>query len=329
MQVSGTAFRDVTNQAKRHRGAVSHPCHKQDANFVTSTQHASSVAAVPHGATILPPLQAQVNKRAAHATESSVSYCSDGTRSSQSAEVQRQARRLHRKRVARIVADQWKWFTKDRIKLHSAIRHHRRRLLLTAFLAFQRHTAHRQLEWRRAAIFNHRRQYLIQGKCLLVWHAHLAFSKNMQQMLRRAQLARHWRLQRACLTAWKGYRSYKAKRRRQHLQASFYNIFVLLSSAVHCWRSAAQASAIRQAKKRRAITFWAAKQYDLAFNCWVIALQAKQTSRQRKDQAISLHRQHLTQTVLRHWHTAAICMVAGRQAGAEALQVILCWGPHS
>lgn len=37
----------------------------------------------------------------------------------------RRARRHHRKEIARIVVDQWKWFARGRLQLVSAVRHYR------------------------------------------------------------------------------------------------------------------------------------------------------------------------------------------------------------
>lgn len=316
MEVSGTAFRDVTNATKRSRSHASQAIPKS---------HGHQSATSTHGNSQSPRQSSGVNTHILRqpAFQSPASSHSETTNSSQSPEVQRQARRLHRKRVAKIVVAQWIWFTKERIKLNPAIRHHKQRLMLSAFLALQRHAAHRQLEWRRAAIFNHRRQYLIQGKCLLLWHAQLAYSKRTQDMLRTAQMARRRRLLMTCLTAWKGYRAYKAESRRQHLQASFYNSFVLLSGTLNWWRIAAQLAAIKHAKKDRALSFWAVKQYNKVLKSWVLGVKAKQNCRQKKGQAVSFHKQQLAITVLRQWREAVLCILAARRSGSQALQVML------
>ena len=312
MEVSGSAFRDVTNATKRSRPQASHAILKTHGHSKTSTHsHNQSLGHSSRFSTHQPAFQSPASSH------------SETTRSSQSIEVQRHARRLHRKRVAKIVVDQWIWFTKERVKMHPAIRHHKHRLLLSAILALQRHVAHRQLEWRRAAIFNHRRQYLIQGKCLLLWHAQLAHSKRTQEMLRTAQMARRQRLMVTCLTAWKGYRAYKAERRRQHLQASFYNSFVLLSGTLNWWKAAAQLAVVKHAKRDRAVSFWAAQQYNKAFKSWVLGIKAKQDSRQKKVQAVSLNKQQVAVTVLWQWHEAVSCRLAARRAGSQALQVML------
>ena len=316
MEVSGSAFRDVTNATKRLRSQTSHAIPKRHGHQSTTSTH--SLNQCPdHGSDVNTHVSCQP------AFQSPASSQSETTKSSQSAEAQRHARRLHRKRVATIVVDQWIWFTKERVKTYPAIRHHKHRLMLSALLALQRHAAHRQLEWRRAAIFNHRRQYLIQGKCLLLWHAQLAYSKRAQEMLCTAQMARQQRVLVTCLTAWKGYRAYKAERRRQHLQASFYNSFVLLSNTLNWWRTAAQLAAVKYAKENRAISFWAVKQKNKVLESWVLGIKAKQDSRQKKVQAVSLHKQQLAIAVLRQWHQAVPCILAARRAGSQALQVML------
>lgn len=324
MEVSGTAFRDVTNATKRSRWQASHTTLKGLTHRSISVIHASNQASRTDR---LEPsaLDTVVRTHAAHqqGLQSPASSLDGVTRSSQSAEVQRHARRLHRKRVAQIVVDQWKWFTKERVRMYPAIRHHKHRLMLSAFLGLHRHAAHRQLEWRRAAIFNHRRQYINQGKCLLLWHAQLAHSKKMQQMLHKALAARQRHLQMTCLTAWRSYRAYKAERRRQHLQASFYNSFVLLLGALNQWRTAAQLATVKHAKKDRAKSLWAAHQYDKAWQSWLMGIQAKQDIRRKTAQAVSLHKQHLLLAALRQWHVAVACMLKARQAASQALQVML------
>lgn len=324
MEVSGTAFRDVTNATKQSRLQASRATLKEQTHQSAPAihqRHQISGTDIPDPAALSAGVSTHIGQQ--HGFHSPAAVRSEIMRSSQSAEVQRQARRLHRKRVARIVVDQWKWFTEERVRMYPAIRHHKHRLMLSAFVELQRHAAHRQLEWRRAAIFNHRRQYLIQGKCLLIWHAQLAYSKKMQQMLQKAQVVRHAHVQMSCLTSWKEYRAYKAERRRQHLQASFYNSFVLLSGTLNQWRTAAQLAAIKHAKKNRARLLWAAKQCDKAWRSWLMGIKAKQDLRQKTDQAARLHKQQLTLAALRQWHTAVACILAARQAGSHALQVPL------
>lgn len=142
-------------------------------------------------------------------------------------------------------------------------------------------------------------------------------------MLRTAQMARQQHLLKTCLVVWKGYRAYKAERRRQHLQASFYNSFVLLSGTLIAWRTAAQLAAIKHAKKDRALASWAVKQSNKALKSWVLGIKVKQESRHKKHQAASLHKQQLAMSVLRQWHEAVLCVLAARQAGSQALQVLL------
>ncbi len=205
--------------------------------------------------------------------------------------------------------------------MYPAIRHHNHRLQLSAFLALQTHSAHRQLEWRRAAIFNHRRQYLMQGKCLLLWHAQLDYSKKTQLRLNNARQTRKIQQQRSCLQAWQDYRAYKAQRRKQYLQANFYRSFVLLTSALQQWKPWAAVSAVKRAKQGTALSFWANKQYVKAFSSWTLGVALRQHSRQIKEEASHMHRRHLSTGVLLHWQGAVIKMQEDRQAGSEALQV--------
>ena len=314
MQVFGTALQDLTNTSEQRQWQASALLHKGRED----THAGPSVLAM--GATDIADSKSTVsaNLDASDLESPSVSGSLDKR---QSAYEQRQARRLHRKRVARIVVDQWRWFTRDRLKMQPALRHHNHRLMLSALLALQRHSAHRQLEWRRAAIFNHRRQYLIQGRCLLLWHAQLDYSKKVQLKLDSARLTRRMRQQRTCLKAWQQYRDYKSGRRKQHLQASFYRSFVLLSSALQQWRSWSAVSAVKGAKHRKALTFWASKQYAKAISSWALGVADRRHLRQLKEQAFSTHKRQTIARVLVHWQEAALEMQNARQAGSEALQV--------
>jgi hypothetical protein len=316
MQVSGTAFQDLTNTNKQRRWqAVDRLQKHRGQTFIRPDVLAQDV---PDG---LLPVTTSGKALAIQAEKSASTSTSGNLQQLQVPDEQKQARRLHRKRVARIVVDQWKWFTKERVRMHPAIRHHNHRLQLSAFLALQTHSAHRQLEWRRAAIFNHRRQYLMQGKCLLLWHAQLHYSKKTQLMLNNARQTRKIQQQRSCLQAWQNYRAYKAERRKHHLQANFYRSFVLLTSALQQWKTWAAVSAVKRAKQGTALTFWASKQYAKAFSSWTLGAALRQDSRQVKEEASHMRRRHLSTGVLLHWQGAVTQMQEARQAGSEALQV--------
>ena len=312
MQVSGTAFQNLTNATRQRQRQK---CRTKGGIKLTSlaggTSDAASNMTRKNKAALLP-----------HNDESPSPSVSDSCSRENMTDAQRQMRRLHRKRVARIVVDQWKWFTKDRIQLQPAIRHHNCRLLLTAVLALQRHATLRQLEWRRAAIFNHKRQYLIQGKCLLLWHAQVHQRKKMQLMFCNAQLASHRHKLHACLKAWMEYQAYKAERRKQHLQASFYKNFVLLTSALQQWKAWAEVAAVKKVKKSTALSSWAARQYGKAFSAWLLGMQVKQRLSRMKGQANSIYRHKLLGSTLWHWQAAVSDMHDGRQAGSEAMQVL-------
>ncbi len=311
MQVSGTAFKDLTNATTQRHWQAS-----------ALSQKGWTEAAAGRRV-----LAGHTSEEMLTADKSACSSLAGSLTKEKSADAQRQSRRLHRKRVAKIVVDQWRWFTKERLKMYPAIRLHNHRLLLSALLALQRHSAHRQLEWRRAAIFNHRRQYLIQGKCLLLWHARLDYSKTVQLRLDAAHMTRHRRQRLNCLTAWKEHKFHKAERRKQHLQANFYRSFVLLSSALQQWKAWAGVSAAQKAKRAKALTFWAGRQYAKALSSWQLGTQLSQHSHLMKEQAGNMHRRKLTANVLWHWQAASSDIQDARQAGSEALQVVAsCFG---
>ena len=311
MQVSGTAFGDLTN-APNHRKHASAPVLHQLAGALGKGRTLSA----------RPQVQAYGAEALADQVGLATVNSPDTITPQQMADAQRQSRRLHRKRVAKIVVDQWKWFTNEKLKMYPAIRHHNRRLLLSSLLALQRHSAHRQLEWRRAAIFNHRRQYLTQGRCLLLWHAQLDYSKRVQHQLETARQVRHRRQKHACFKLLWGYKVHKADCRKQHLQANFYRSFVLLTSAVQQWRGAAKASSEKKVKVNRALSFWADKQYSKAFESWQLGKQLQQHLRQMKGRADALYKCSVCLSVVQHWQAAVADLQDARQAASDALQVL-------
>ena len=316
MQVSGTAFQDLTNTNKQRRWQAVDRLQKYPGQTFYRPD-----ALVQDAPDRLLPVTTSGKALAIQAEISASTSTSGNLQQLQVLDEQKQARRLHRKRVARIVVDQWKWFTKERVRMYPAIRHHNHRLQLSAFLALQTHLAHRQLEWRRAAIFNHRRQYLLQGKCLLLWHAQLDYSKKTQLRLNNARQTRQIQQQRSCLQAWQDYRAYKVERRKHHLQANFYRSFVLLSSALQQWKPWAAVSAVKRAKHGTALSFGANKQYAKAFSSWTLGVALRQHSRQVSEEASHMRRRHLSTGVLLHWQGAVTQMQKAKQAGSEALQV--------
>ncbi|KAL0042856.1 hypothetical protein WJX79_001653 [Trebouxia sp. C0005] len=162
----------------------------------------------------------------------------------------------------------------------------------------------------------------MQGKCLLLWHAQLEYSKKTQLRLNNVRQNRKTQQQRSCLQAWHKYRAYKAERRKHHLQAIYYRSFVLLTSALQQWKPWAAVSAVKRAKQGAALSFWASKQYAKAITSWTLGVALRQDSRDAKEEASNMRRRHLSTGVLLHWQGAVTQMQEARQAGSEALQTV-------
>lgn len=327
MEVTGRQFQDLTNLTQSRRQNALHTLRqhgKSRKHQVWAHDHTLDAGLVH--ATDLQSKGGSSRRRSAAAPQT-VLHCSAESVHSSSSEQQANAsehhsRRQHRRRVARIVADQWKWFTKDRKAASLAGRHHCHRLLLSGFLALQSHAKHQQLEWRRAAIFNHRRQYMLQGRCLLLWQAQLNNSKKLQQQLALAASVREKSQLQTSLLCWRQFTARKKAHRKENLQAKFYRSFVLLSSAVQQWKVAAQTVAEKRIKRESAASFWTQRQTSAVFRSWLEGVQIQQQTRLAKQQAADHHRAALLTALLQHWHGTTAENHSARLQGSAAMQVL-------
>lgn len=306
MEVTGRQFQDLTNAPQtRRREALR--------NLKQGTS--GSALTIKRGFGTAESIRVQ-----SYLQQSADSLCSNCTQQSTDSK-QRHSRRQHRRRVAQIVAEQWKWFTKHQKAVAVASRHHKHRLLLSATLALQKHAKHQQLEWRRAAIFNHRRQYMLQGKCLLLWQAQLNNSKKLQQRLAKASAARHKTQQQQSLNCWKQYIAYKQRRRKADLQAKYYKSFVLLSSALQQWKVAAQALRQKRLRNQSAVAVCSTRQLSTAFQAWLLGIEIRQQAQQAQQQAKEHHRGSILPRIMKHWQHAVRLLHEARTEGSAAMQV--------
>lgn len=313
MEVTGRQFQDLTNVSQTRRQQALRNLKQGSSSKVISRQ--CDAAATGRPATVAA-VRAQANLH--HSADSLGSSCTDLSKDNR----QRHSRRQHRRRVACIVVEQWKWFTQDRKAVSLASRHHRHRLLLSAFLALQKHAKHQQLEWRRAAIFNHRRQYMLQGRCLLLWQAQLNNSKKVQQQLAKATAVRHRKQQLMCMSCWRQFVAYKKQRRREHLQAKYYRSFVLLSSAVLQWRIATQKLAAKRIKMQSAMSLCSTRQLGAFFKSWLLGMQMQQHSQHAKQQATKHFRITVLASIMQHWHSTTADVQQAQKDGSAAMQVM-------
>lgn len=315
MEVTGRRFQDLTNTSHRRCQQALQTLKQGTSNKVLNRQ--TLLVTVSRGTSAAE--SSRVPTHLHQSADSICSSCNDHSRGSS----HRHSRQQHRRRVACIVVEQWKWFTQDRKATNLASRHHKHRLQLSAILALQNHAKHCQLEWRRAAIFNHRRQYMLQGKCLLLWQAQLNNSKKLQQQLAKATAARHRTQQQLSLTCWKHYQGCKRQHRKANLQAKYYRSFVLLSSALQQWKTAAQMFAEKQRKRQSAISLYSARRLCTVFKAWLVGVEVQQHAQRAQQQAAEHHRVTLMSSIVQHWHSTVRDFRAARGEGSTAMQVNL------
>ncbi|KAK9839666.1 hypothetical protein WJX81_004614 [Elliptochloris bilobata] len=184
-----------------------------------------------------------------------------------SIDAERLARRCHRKRVAVIVAAQWRRFVLLRHAADAGACHHRRWLLQAGMEALCSAAAQGRLAWRRAAIWDARRGRLRQGACLREWAvaAHAAAAGRRRMQAAEAMHAR--RLAGRALCAWQQLRIQRARqailRAEQHRQA------VLLRAALAAWSGAAGCAREEAWMSAVALTAWARARYAAAFTAWL------------------------------------------------------------
>eukprot|EP00798_Chlamydomonas_sp_ICE-L_P002737 gene2737-12609_t len=143
-------------------------------------------------------------------------------------EHQTAARRRHRKRVARIVVDHWKWFARDRLKEVRAQRHYTRQLLMSAWVSMQHAMQQQASNMRRANVFNSRRSVLLLGSCLRVWSGtarRLGFLRDGEALLSNAREAK---MKAAVLQEWRQAPRVGAAKRKMKLKTNRRKACLLL-----------------------------------------------------------------------------------------------------
>ncbi|KAG2423196.1 hypothetical protein HXX76_010964 [Chlamydomonas incerta] len=233
----------------------------------------------------------------------------------------RRARRRHRKRVARIVVDQWKAFAAGRLRALAARRHYRKRLLTAALVAWQAEAVAARVKLRQAAVHDLKRVFLSLGRCVQAWHVVAARAAELRALQARAEEAVAVRRARACLRAWRGRCHYAADKKRRELQAWYYWSFSSLTRALRKWHAWARE---RRRKSHRASRADAGHLRALgrkAFAGWRLRLAYRGWKAQALDRAAVFGRRWSLWRALSGWRRAVVACQGARAAARAALEM--------
>ncbi|KAK9804857.1 hypothetical protein WJX72_008821 [[Myrmecia] bisecta] len=236
------------------------------------------------------------------------------------ADEQRRAQRRHRKRIARIVADQWLWFTRERLAWRRATQHHVRTLLGSGLQAFQRHAAQQALLWRQAVIWHKQRGFLMLGDCLHQWLLCAQRGRQRDQRALAVLKIRQLALVRQIMAAWKAQTAAKRAQRQAALRASYFNSFVLLTNAMAAWRTRTAELHIKSRQRHTALTHWAHAWRLQTLRAWAAAVRQQEALRAMKATADAHFRGITLAASLAGWREHAQQMGVAREAAFGLLQ---------
>ncbi|KAL6746858.1 hypothetical protein V8C86DRAFT_2930274 [Haematococcus lacustris] len=240
--------------------------------------------------------------------------------------VRRDARRRHRKRVARVVADQWLWFARERLQALAARRHHHRRLAAAALVAWQAALVAGRMGWRTATVHANKQAYLLLAAALQAWHLAALRLADLRQRQQQLAGAHARRLKAGLLHSWQAWCAAKARGRKQALQAAFFLSFITLSRGLAALRAAAARGRWQRSQQRAAQQHWADRLQHRALRGWVLWAAERRANRSRQAGGQAWHRSTRLLGVLMAWRAQCnTALVARRQAALLLLAADRRW----
>ncbi|KAJ9515284.1 hypothetical protein QJQ45_006547 [Haematococcus lacustris] len=240
--------------------------------------------------------------------------------------VRRDARRRHRKRVARVVADQWLWFARERLQALAARRHHHRRLAAAALVAWQAALVAGRMGWRTATVHANKQAYLLLAAALQAWHLAALRLADLRQRQQQLADAHARRLKAGLLHSWQAWCAAKARGRKQALQAAFFLSFITLSRGLAALRAAAARGRWQRSQQRAAQQHWADRLQRRALRGWVLWAAERRANRSRLAGGQAWHRSTRLLGVLMAWRAQCnTALLARRQAALLLLAADRRW----
>ncbi|KAJ9515362.1 hypothetical protein QJQ45_016361 [Haematococcus lacustris] len=277
-------------------------------------------------------LQEAAAERAIRASEGASGMTATGGRVAQlgaieeDEAVRRDARRRHRKRVARVVADQWLWFARERLQALAARRHHHRRLAAAALVAWQAALVAGRMGWRTATVHANKQAYLLLAAALQAWHLAALRLADLRQRQQHLAGAHARRLKAGLLHSWQAWCAAKARGRKQALQAAFFLSFITLSRGLAALRAAAARGRWQRSQQRAAQQHWADRLQHRALRGWVLWAAERRANRSRQAGGQAWHRSTRLLGVLMAWRAQCnTALLARRQAALLLLAADRRW----
>ncbi|GAX74100.1 hypothetical protein CEUSTIGMA_g1549.t1 [Chlamydomonas eustigma] len=229
------------------------------------------------------------------------------------------ARRQHRKRVAQIVVDHWKWFARERLGVVRAARHHQRQQALSAFLALRQQVLLAAIAWKRALVFDCRRMFLMLSRCLQGWHVAAlreSWLKRCQAMIVKGGALR---CKRAIIKAWREQCVAGAVKRKKKVKSWYFYSYITLSRAMKEWQIAAAAQVLDAALKERALRFLRRKCLSSSLRVWQHGVRYHQDKAQKMSIAAGHVQRVRRQQVFSGWRECMHLIHTSRRAACLVL----------
>ena len=225
--------------------------------------------------------------------------------------LQRKARRAHRKRIARIVCQQWLSFAEDRLR---AYRHHRRKLLVAGVLAFRQACEHHQRALRNAMVLRGRIKYRQVIQVLLAW---LTTARRLQQvrtMVSGCQVNKSASVLKQSIAWWRAYVMQQHRKQRIVCKALYFRSFILTSNAMRALQTHMQQRRHKALLKARAVGHDTRRAYRRAWVSWRYQVTARAHMARLTQRAAAHSKRAALQRALQGWKCTCRSQITARAA---------------
>ncbi|GAQ78685.1 hypothetical protein KFL_000170310 [Klebsormidium nitens] len=192
-------------------------------------------------------------------------------------EEEKRAVRRHRKRLAKIVVDQWRYFAQKALLALEFRRRVLDRRKHQCWVAWREAVSTRRLKWTLQARAVARRRLTLERQVWARWVAHVQTQKQYQKAAARLLWMDARRLYSTAFTALKAHRTASLVKRQATAIALSHWRRATLSRFLASWRTASEAGQQKLAQRVEALQRWAAWRKRSVLNAWrqVIKTQKK------------------------------------------------------
>lgn len=232
-------------------------------------------------------------------------------------EERRRERRKHRKRVARIVVEHWKWVSRAALR---AARHRRQCLLFAALKSFRRNVSDRRLQLRTALVLHHKRMFSCLEACLFEWREHSQTRRARSAAVGNFVLQTSLRLVGDTFVAWKRFWEYKKQRQWWLKRADCYREFSLASVCVHGWCERKNELCSKREANLVALHYWSRVTCRTALKGMKEYRHKKELVRVLEEKAGELWMRTRVHVCIQGWIDCSSAALEGRKHGVEKLE---------